>query len=504
MAKHINSHLFGSLNKAIFGEKSLISQNEKQIESRRDFIRNTSLSMASMAFMPYLGFSAKAPTVAIVGGGISGLTALHTLKKSNITAQVYEASNRIGGRIMTANNLVGDGTWTELGGEFIDSEHRDIIELAREFNLQLLDTQSNNNLSGLVVRINNNNYTQAQLQAALKEAAPAIRKDIDSIPKDVSFSNPGTAVLLDSISISEYLKGLYLDKDMIKLLKIAYESEYGISADEQSCMNMLTMFRPETASMFTDERYKIKGGNSQLSEVISNNYGNQINTGFPLKAVTKRRDSYELAFEGTSKTVKADFVIITIPFTKLREVEFVNMELPALKQKVINELGYGNNAKLVLGFKEHIWERNGQEGSAISDNGIQFGWDNTKQQNKANTVAGYTIFTGGAAAKRLSENTPKFHADRLLPKLNELVTGTQDSHNGKVARMCWQDFAWSQGAYSAYKVGQWTTLRGAEQMPIGGIYFAGEHCSTDYQGFMNGAIQTGRQAAENILKKIAK
>ncbi len=502
MSKHINSQLFGTLNKAIFGEESTTAQAEKQTVSRRSFIKNAGLSLASVAFMPSIGRFAKQPTIAIIGGGLAGLTALHTFKKAGITAQLYEASNRLGGRVMTSNNLVGEATWTELGGEFIDSNHRDVLDLAQELNLKLLDVQGNKNLVDLLVRINNKDYSQQQIMAAFQEAAPIIRKDIDSLPKDISAANPGTALLLDNISIVEYLKGLRVDKNIAKMLEVAYESEYGMLATEQSCINMLTMLKPETATMFTDERYKVKGGNGQIAEVLSGNYVNQISTGYPLKSISKRRDSYELSFEGISRSVKADFVVITIPFTKLREVEFVNMELPALKQKAINELGYGNNAKLVLGFKQHIWEKNGFEGNVLSDNGVQYGWDNTKHQNSSDAMAGYTIFAGGNAAKRLSENTPKFHADRLLPKLNDIIRGTQDMHNGKVTRMCWQDFQWSQGSYSGYKVGQWTTLRGAEQMPVGNLFFAGEHCSADYQGFMNGAVQTGRQAAENILKKI--
>jgi monoamine oxidase len=504
MAKHVNAHLFGTLNKAIFGETAPQIPTEKQLESRRSFIKNAGLSMASLAFMSSIGRFAKPPTVAIIGGGLAGLTALHTFKKAGLSAQLYEASNRLGGRVMTSNNLVGEATWTELGGEFIDSNHKEILDLAQELNLRLLDTQGDKNLVDLLVRINNKDYSQQQIMAAFQDAAPIIRKDIDSIPKEISAANPGTALLLDNVSIVEYLKGLHVDKNIAKMLEVAYESEYGMLATEQSCINMLTMLKPETATMFTDERYKVKGGNGQISDVLSSNYGNQINTGYPLKAVTKRRDSYELNFEGSSKSVKADFVIITIPFTKLREVEFVNMELPPLKQKAINELGYGNNAKLVLGFKQHVWEHKGFEGNILSDNGVQYGWDNTKLQNKRDAMAGYTIFAGGTAAKRLSESTPKFHADRLLPKLNDIMAGTQDMHNGKVTRMCWQDFQWAQGSYSGYKVGQWTSLRGAEQMPIGNVFFAGEHCSADYQGFMNGAVQTGRQAAENILKKMAK
>jgi monoamine oxidase len=61
-----------------------------------------------------------------------------------------------------------------------------------------------------------------------------------------------------------------------------------------------------------------------------------------------------------------------------------------------------------------------------------------------------------------------------------------------------------KGGYSSFKKGQWSTLAGWEAVPVGNIYFAGEHVSRDFQGYMNGGAQTGRVAAGKIAEKILK
>jgi monoamine oxidase len=63
----------------------------------------------------------------------------------------------------------------------------------------------------------------------------------------------------------------------------------------------------------------------------------------------------------------------------------------------------------------------------------------------------------------------------------------------------WVDFPWSKGAYSAYTPGQWTRFYGQEQRAVGKVHFAGEHCSREFKGYMNGAAETGRHAAEEIM-----
>ena len=67
----------------------------------------------------------------------------------------------------------------------------------------------------------------------------------------------------------------------------------------------------------------------------------------------------------------------------------------------------------------------------------------------------------------------------------------------------WIQYPYTKGSYSCYKTGQWTTIAGEEIKPNGNVFFAGEHCSRNFQGFMNGGAETGRMAAEEIVKKFS-
>jgi monoamine oxidase len=66
-------------------------------------------------------------------------------------------------------------------------------------------------------------------------------------------------------------------------------------------------------------------------------------------------------------------------------------------------------------------------------------------------------------------------------------------------RFHWPTHPWTKGSYAAYRPGQWTTIHGAEGERVGNLHFAGEHCSINSQGFMNGAVETGESAAKAVL-----
>ena len=82
-----------------------------------------------------------------------------------------------------------------------------------------------------------------------------------------------------------------------------------------------------------------------------------------------------------------------------------------------------------------------------------------------------------------------------------MFPGSHAARNGNSGAFHWPAFPWSLGSYACYKTGQWTTLAGEEGKAEGNLFFAGEHCSLDFQGYMNGGAETGRRAAEAILSK---
>ena len=89
---------------------------------------------------------------------------------------------------------------------------------------------------------------------------------------------------------------------------------------------------------------------------------------------------------------------------------------------------------------------------------------------------------------------------RLVPGADRVFPGVGAARAEKGARWHWPTYPFTKGSYACYRPGQWTGIRGAEAMRVGNVFFAGEHCSLDYQGYMNGGAETGRKAAETALR----
>jgi monoamine oxidase len=90
-------------------------------------------------------------------------------------------------------------------------------------------------------------------------------------------------------------------------------------------------------------------------------------------------------------------------------------------------------------------------------------------------------------------------AEKFLPEIDKAFPGVKAAYTGFNEKMQWSEYEWSKGSYACYKPGQWMSISGQEAAPVGNMLFAGEHCSEDFQGYMNGAAETGRQAAEKLM-----
>jgi monoamine oxidase len=173
------------------------------------------------------------------------------------------------------------------------------------------------------------------------------------------------------------------------------------------------------------------------------------------------------------------------------------LTLPDAKIKAINELGYGTTSKVIFGVNERVWRDNKYSGYLFS-NEIQNGWDSSMGQNDNLGNGSYTVFLGGNLGKSLTkDNTSSY-----IQKLNQIFLSKKETFNNKKIVFNWSSYPYSLGGYSAYKVGQWSEIAGQEKEPVNNLFFAGEHCSEDFQGYMNGGAETGRIAAQSVINKI--
>ena len=500
------AEIIGQAREATLGRRKFLENAGKTILGGA-LVPGLLLPQAAPAFFrPFLGETN--PRIAIVGGGIAGLNALHTLRKNNLSATVYEATNRTGGRMFTVQEAMGPGTWAEFGGEFIDTNHADMWALAEEFDIKLIDFEqpSEAALEKEAFFFEGEHRTLEEVVNAFRTFALRMQADMDQLEDDISYATEDPFVRkLDKLSLSKYLKKIGASGWIKRFIEVAYESEYGLSPKVQSSLNLTLLISADTSdgklSLFgeSDERYKVEGGNQRLPNALATKYADHIELNRPLESLRASGNGYRLHFGGMNEDVEADFVILALPFTKLRTVD-MPIEMPAVKRKCIDQVGYGTNAKLMLGMQSHFWRQQGYSGLAYSDNGIPNGWDNAQLQNQPNQTAGLSILFGGASGVQLGEGTVGTQKDKYLPLWNQIYPGATEQFNGKMIRMHWPSYEYNLGSYICYTRKQFTTLSGAEQMPVGNIFFAGEHCGGEFAGYMNGAAKSGREAAESVLK----
>jgi monoamine oxidase len=465
---------------------------------------------AGLFALPSLNGISKFPEIVVVGGGIAGLSALHTLKKKGIKPTLYEASNRIGGRMMTLNNYFAPDLNTELGGEFIDTYHLDLISLAKEFNLDLVDLRKDDPSLREVLFFGGKKFTETELVKEIKPFADQLRRDLDRFPEnleDISFRENETWSEIDHLSIPQYLDQIGV-KGWLKAFYINQMSGYyTMDAQMQSAVNLFLLLQlPDESHSESDnqsEVFKIKGGSQALTRAMHQSLQDQIKMGYSLIEIHKNKgNSYTAVFDyrGDKKSIRADYLILCIPFTKLREVKTFGFHWSTTKNECIQKLGYGNGGKIILGLKERIWRNYGCHGGVLADIPAYSTWDSSRLQ--PGSTGTLTIFGGASIGNDAAQLRASEIKDKYLPGLEEIWPGFEKSHNDILHKFSWQDYYFNLGSYTSYQVGQWSAFGGIEKEPEGSVFFAGEHCSIQFQGYMNGGAQTGRQAAEKVLNYI--
>ena len=447
--------------------------------------------------------------VVIVGAGIAGLTAAWRLRQGGVGVRVYEAQERIGGRMFSLRNHFLDDQVCELGGELIDSGHVRMQALAAELDLVLDDlSQDPTAAYGDVWFCAGKLRSEAEILTAFAPLAAAIARDADTLPEEqITYLAPGGAEALDRETMTAWLDRNGASGWLRTLIEVAYTTEMGLECNEQSALNFLTFIDPGTKEFKifgeSDERYHVRGGNDQVAQGVGAKLNDAITTGCVLESVRQGRDGYyTLSFKRGSGAaqVRARRVVLAMPFTTLRRVQ-IDVDMPHVKRRAIDELRYGTNAKLMIGFNARIWSKSDRKsGSSYSDLPLQTTWETSRMQPG---VAGIlTNFTGGRHGIELGEGTPRQQADAATHQLEAIYPGISQARAGAPeARFHWPTFPWTLGSYACFTPGQWTTIRGAIGESVGNLYFAGEHCAYDNQGFMEGGVETGEWTAAAILAK---
>jgi monoamine oxidase len=495
---------------------------------------------AALAGRPLLASAAATPRIAIIGAGIAGLNAALQLQDGNspkvgaFASTIYEAADFVGGRMHSRQLPWLNGQVSEHCGELIDSDHTTIMGLATRFGLPVTDLVAAQPAGAPLKTyfLNGSYYSQNQAVIDFGPVYTALQADLKAIGASnhgsVTFNNFNSAALaLDQMSNFEWIESRVPgghSSPMGNLIDLGYLTEFGRDSTDQSSLNIVTFLgfqpKPVTFDIYgtSDERFHVTGGNQKIPLAMANLLTTRspqctIKLSTALQAIARNSDgTYTLTFaQGGSKfTTIADRVIMTVPFSVLRGLNFANAGFDSQKTFAINNLGYGTNTKLHLQFNRRLWNQpgpwgaNGSTGYTISDTGYQQTWDVSRGQALPQGIL--VNYTGGSVGTSFTSDTAASlagYASTFLKQLEPVFPGITATYNG-IATL---DTPWRNpnllGSYACWRVGQVTSIAGSEKLRSNNCHFAGEHCSLNFQGFMEGAAQEGIRAAQEIQSDFA-
>ncbi len=502
--------------------------------SRREFVKRTGAVGAAVAVAGPMALAkpasaAGAPRIAIIGGGIAGLTAALTLNDKGVYADLYESSGRLGGRMHSDWTEFGHGFWdnaqqAELCGELIDTNHKTILQLAQRFSLPTVDLlQAQPNGTTDTYWIFGGDYPYSQASSDFKPVHDTLQGQVQATGYPTlynSFTPAGR--FFDKMTlydwITNYVPGGHGSR-MGALLNAAYNEEYGAETTSQSSLNLIYLLgfqaSPGEFSIYgkSDERYHIVGGNTLLPLAIADALpSGSIHLGYRMTAIATNSDGTSTVSFDNGKRVTADHVILCMSFAVLRTLNYQKAGFDALKQTAITQLGSGLNVKLNLQFTSRIWNSYASTGSLYTDQPFQSGWDVTRGQSGSTGI--FVEYPGANVSNSMAQSNPytttatnpqvTMFAQQLLAQMEPIFPGITQQWNGKAVLSTPFTDPNFLCSYSYWKPGQYTGFSGYEKVRQGNIHFAGEHCSINFQGFMEGGASEGVRAANEILGDLKK
>jgi monoamine oxidase len=486
---------------------------QRRLVSRRAVLAGIGATGVLAALPRQLAARKQTLDVGIAGAGLAGLACADRLATCGTAAAVYEASARVGGRCHSLRGFFPNQV-AERGGELIDNLHKTMLGYANAFGLAREDYGKEPGevfyfFDGLL-------YPEAAVVAEYRAFTAAMRGDLQRMSREPSANGFNTFdAEIDRMTIAEYLESRGAGPLLTKALGEAYLAEYGRELDEQSALNLLLFVKVDKRSRFmpfgsSDERYHLVTGNDGITAGLAARLPKPVEYGLSLVRVRKTSGGrIEVTFKRDATTVVRthDAIVLTLPFSVLREIELdASLDLPASKQLAIEELGYGTNAKQMIGFQGPFWHNLGSNGSSYSDlEHHQTTWE-TNPTRATTSHALLTDYASGSRGAGMNPANVQGEASLFVTALDQVFPGAF-ALAAKVGGQFrahiehWPSNPLARGSYTCYAPGQFTTIAGHEGTPVGNLFFAGEHANSFYewQGFMEGAALSGIDAANAIL-----
>ncbi len=463
--------------------------------------------------------------VAIVGAGLAGLVAARRLAAAGLRPLVIEARERVGGRLL--NEGIGDGKVIEVGGQWIGPTQERIAALAAELGVGTFPTYNQGrHLIEMKGRVSSYEgpLTDARL-GLVRDLARVVsplaladferaRARLDRMARRVPLEEPWMAPKAaewDGQTFATWVRRNTRTAAARNLFELATEAVWAAQPGDVSLLHVL--FYTRSGSGFNSlvgtgggaQQDRFHSGSQRLAQLMAEQLGAEgVRLSAPVRAIEHNEGVVVLRADGPGGefgglSVRARRAIVAIPPTLAGRIAY-DPPLPARRDQLTQRMPQGTVIKTMAIYEEPFWREQGLSGQATSDAGpARVVFDNSPPDGSPGVLLG---FLEGRLARQWGARPADERRQAVLAGHARLF-GERAARPERFVERVWADEEWTRGCYGCLMTtGGWTEYGRALRAPVGRLHWAGAETATVWNGYMDGAVQSGERAADEVLGEL--
>lgn len=429
-------------------------------------------------------------TVIVAGAGFAGLAAARELERHGALVTVVEARTRVGGRVWTIRDGFARGQHAEGGADLIEANQSAVLGVVRELGLETSRT-----LGGGFMYYGANARGGLSIQSqerTFRRIAPMLAPMIRDYRLSERRWDTAIAARYSGESVMEWLERIGAPKVLRQRVR-ALRGLFLADPEDLSLLALIDFFAADGDG--PEGITRVTGGNDRIATEMARRLETPVRFDGVLRRVRQTPRGVVVTIDTPAGLVeqRAHYLVSALPASTLRDV-VIEPGLPEIQQRAISTLRYGPATRVLLQFERRFWRKPGRARAFGSDQPTGAVWDGNEQQRGPAGIL--SLLAGGSASRALQHIIAREQMSGVARRLRWL--GRPSALLASKA-ITWENDTWARGGYAYFDPSFEPLCRDALARPAGRVLFAGEHTSQRWQGYMNGAIESGQRAAAEVL-----